>query len=115
MTAVTPSLRVGLAISLTGPLAPMGRDAHRGLALWAEDANATLVVRDDGSDAARLQSAVETLLDEERVDLLAGPYSSGLTRSAAPLAEARGVVLWNHGGAADDIHERGYRLIVGIL
>ncbi|TMA70279.1 MAG: hypothetical protein E6J68_00420 [Deltaproteobacteria bacterium] len=56
---------------------------------------------------------VEDLL--RRVDLLAGPYSSGLTRAVAPIAEAHGVVLWNHGGAADDIHAQRLRAPVGIL
>jgi ABC-type branched-subunit amino acid transport system substrate-binding protein len=108
-------LRVGLAVSLTGPLAPMGTAARRGLELWAEEARAGLVVRDDGSERARVRRAVEMLLDEERVDLLAGPYSSSLTRAVAPIAEARNVVLWNHGGAADGIHRRGHRCVVGIL
>jgi len=108
-------LRVGLAVSLTGPLAAMGTATCRGLELWAEATRVALVVRDDGSGRAQVRRAVEILLDGERVDLLAGPYSSGLTRAVAPLAEARGVVLWNHGGAADDIHRRGRRCLVGIL
>jgi branched-chain amino acid transport system substrate-binding protein len=111
---------VGLAVSLTGPLAPMGTDACRGLELWAEEARpcgrpVVLLVRDDGSERARVRREVETLLDEEHVELLAGPYSSGLTRAVAPLAEAQSVVLWNHGGAADDIHRCGHRYVVGIL
>src|SRR5438094_469912 len=97
-------LRVGLAVSLTGPLAPMGSCARRGLELWADEARAArraveLVVRDDRSAARTAREQVEDLL--RRVDLLAGPYSSGLTRAVAPIAEAHGVVLWNHGGAAN--------------
>ena len=97
----------------------MGIDAHRGLALWAEGARpgsrrVELVVRDDRGDRVLVRRQVEELLVRERVDLLAGPYSSGLTRAVAPLAETHGVVLWNHGGAADDIHRRGYRMVVGI-
>src|SRR5262245_63528481 len=93
----------------------MGTAACRGLELWAEEARVALLVRDDGSERAQVRHAVEMLLDEERVDLLAGPYSSGLTRAVAPLTEARKVVLWNHGGAADDIHGRGHRCVIGIL
>src|SRR5213078_2538520 len=112
-------LRVGPAVSLSGPLAPMGIDAHRGLVLWAEgprpgSRRVELVVRDDRGDRVLVRRQVEELLVRARVDLLAGPYSSGLTRAAAPLAETHGVVLWNHGGAADDIHRRGYRMVVGI-
>ena len=97
----------------------MGVGAYRGLALWTEVARpgsrrVELVVRDDRGDRVLVRREVEELLVRERVDLLAGPYSSGLTRAAAPLAETHGVVLWNHGGAADDIHGRGYRMVVGI-
>src|SRR5438128_1782259 len=91
----------------------MGACARRGLELWAEDARAELLVRDDRSDARTARREVEDLLP--RVDLLAGPYSSGLTRAVAPIAEAHGFVLWNHGGAADDIHAQGLRAPVGVL
>jgi ABC-type branched-subunit amino acid transport system substrate-binding protein len=115
MLASVSGLRVGLAVSLTGPLAPMGTAACRGLTLWAEEARVALLVRDDGSERTRACRAVEMFLDEAHVDLLAGPYSSGLTRAVAPLAEARRVVLWNHGGASDDVHLRGHRSVVGVL
>ena len=113
-------LRVGLAVSLSGSLAPMGIDARRGLELWADDARRSgtpieLVVRDDRSDPLTAGECVTDLLAHQRIDLLAGPYSSGLTRAVAPIAEARGVVLWNHGGAADDIHQRGFQSLVSIL
>ncbi len=96
----------------------MGSCARRGLELWADEARAArraveLVVRDDRSAARTAREQVEDLL--RRVDLLAGPYSSGLTRAVAPIAEAHGVVLWNHGGAADDIHAQRLRAPVGIL
>src|SRR5438128_5956917 len=118
LEGIARPLRVGLAVSLSGPLAPMGIGAHRGLALWAEGAppgsrRVELVVRDDRGDQVLVRRQVEELLVRERVDLLAGPYSSGLTRAAAPLAETHGAVLWSHGGAADDIHRRGYRMVVG--
>src|SRR2546428_2781758 len=93
-------LRVGLAVSLSGPLAPMGIGAHRGLALWAEGARSgsrrvELVVRDDRGDQVLVRRPVEELLVRERVDLLAGPYSSGLARAAAPLAQTPGVLPVN--------------------
>ena len=45
-----PAIKVGAALSLSGPFAAHGRQAQRGLALWAEDTNAAggLVVRDRG-------------------------------------------------------------------
>jgi branched-chain amino acid transport system substrate-binding protein len=48
------------------------------------------------------------------VDLLIGPYSSGLTLAVAPLAEAHGKILWNHGGASDAIFQGGWRHLVSV-
>src|SRR4030095_7808969 len=115
MLASVSGLRVGLAVSLTGPLAPMGTAACRGLTLWAEEARVALLVRDDGSERTRACRAVEMFLDEAHVDLLAGPYSSGLTRAVAPLAEARRVVLWHHGGASGHLPLRRHRSVVRVL
>src|SRR2546428_10916278 len=119
LEGIARPLRVGLAVSLSGPLAPMGIDAHRGLVLWAEgprpgSRRVELVVRDDRGDRVLVRRQVEELLVRARVDLLAGPYSSGLTRAAAPLAETHGVVLWNHGGGAGDHHPPGYPMVLRI-
>ena len=98
----------------------MGIDAARGLQLWAEDAGASgraieLLIRDDRSDPSLVSQHARDLLEGKQADVLAGPYSSGLTRAVAPIAEASGTVLWNHGGAADDLHQRGYRNLVSVL
>src|SRR5262245_28826643 len=62
-------LRVGLAVSLTGPLAAMGTATCRGLALWAEEARVALVVRDDGSERAQVRHAVEMRSEEHTSEL----------------------------------------------
>jgi hypothetical protein len=36
-------------------------------------------------------------------DVLLGPYSTGLVRTAGRLAAERGRLLWNHGGSGDDV------------
>jgi ABC-type branched-subunit amino acid transport system substrate-binding protein len=75
--------------------------AH-GLAVWQElDGQAELVIEDDGSDPSRLIEAFAGLV--ARCDLLLGPYSTQLTRRAAELASRRGLLVWNHGGAGDDV------------
>jgi hypothetical protein len=45
---------------------------------------------------------------------LLGPYSSRLTHAAAPIAEAAGMVLLNHGGADDGLYAKGMRMLVGV-
>jgi ABC-type branched-subunit amino acid transport system substrate-binding protein len=41
------------------------------------------------------------------VDLLLGPYGSGLVRAVAPSVCGAGRLLWNHGGSADDLARPG--------
>ena len=73
-----------------------------------------LVYYDDASSPARAAANAERLLDADAVEVLIGPYASDLTRAVLPVARGGGRVLWNHGGASDDIHMAGGRA-VGIL
>lgn len=120
---------VGVSLSLSGALHRQGREAGDGLGLWIEHVERAgglcvmrggprrpvrLVVLDDASAVPRARDNVERLLVEERVDVLLGPYSSGLTLAVASLGAAHGKVLWNHGAATDALVERGWRHIVSV-
>jgi hypothetical protein len=95
-------LRVGACLSLTGRYARFGAQAAAGLAAWrALDGDAELVVEDDGSEPARLATAIGGVA--ARCDLLLGPYSTQLMRSAARTLADRESLIWNHGGAGDDV------------
>src|SRR5439155_11219761 len=74
-----------------------------------------LVALDDASSQSSARLNVARLLTEERVDLLLGPYGSGSTLAVAPLAAAHGKILWNHGGASDEITEAGSAHVVSVL
>ncbi len=67
------------------------------------------------ANSERCADIYRAFCGDHRVDLLLGPYSSGLTRVAAPIAEQAGMLLVNHGGADDDIFSQHHRLIVGVL
>jgi ABC-type branched-subunit amino acid transport system substrate-binding protein len=95
-----------VTLSLTGPFARQGRDAAEGLALWADEAGVALTVVDDGGSRAAAIRAYAGWLDAG-VDLLLGPYGSGLVRAVAPPVCGAGRLLWNHGGAADDLARPG--------
>ena len=102
---------------MSGPLRRQGQDAYDGIRLWVDHANRPLrlVALDDASSASRARENVARLLTEERVDLLLGPYGSGSTLAVAPLAAAHGKILWNHGGAADEVTEAGSAHVVSVL
>jgi branched-chain amino acid transport system substrate-binding protein len=106
----------------------MGRQAESALRVFVADINATgglevasqryqirLECADDQGDQRRTVSIYQDLCASREVDLLLGPYGSALTRVAAPIAEAAGLLFVNHGGADDGLYQRAYRMIVGVL
>jgi branched-chain amino acid transport system substrate-binding protein len=126
---VAGAIRFGASVSVSGRYALQGRQVLAGLRAWVEAVDAgeglrvhgagarapvRLVYYDDASSPARAAANAERLLDADAVEVLIGPYASDLTRAVLPVARRRGRVLWNHGGASDDIHTGGGRA-VGIL
>src|SRR5207244_11185520 len=67
----------------------------------------------DAGRSGRAPENVRLLLQEDRVDILLGPYSSNLTLAAAEIAEEQKKLLWNYGGTSDEIFSRGWKYVVG--
>jgi ABC-type branched-subunit amino acid transport system substrate-binding protein len=124
------TLTLSCSLSLTGDYATMGRQAHAALRLLTADQNQAggvcingawyslaLDPHDDRSDAQECAAIYRSLCSEPRPEnlLLLGPYSSRLTRVASLIAAERGMLLINHGGAADDLNDPRNRLIVSVL
>jgi ABC-type branched-subunit amino acid transport system substrate-binding protein len=95
-------IKAAATISLSGPLALQGRQAARGLELWASVDQIELEIVDD---AGRTETASEVYQRwlSAGTDLLLGPYGSNLMRRVGPITSGAGVLLWNHGGSADDL------------
>ena len=89
-------------ISLSGPLALQGRQAARGREMWASDDQIDLEIVDDGGDPATVSAGYQSWLSAG-TDLMLGPYGSNLVRRVGPITSGEGVLLWNHGGSADDL------------
>ena len=112
---------IGASLSLSGPFQRQGEQAHDGLRLWVDSARDArdgppprLIVLDDRSRASLAQEHARRLLVEVRVDVLVGPYSSGLVLAVAPIAAAAGQALWNHGGTSDVIFQQGWGHVVSV-
>ena len=123
-------INIGMSASVTGRYSLPGRQALAGVQAWVEDTNrlggiqlkesgsrtpVRLVHYDDGSKAGRCAEATEQLLAGDRVDILLGPYSSGLTLKAVPVAQKYHRVLWDHGGASEVIYDLESEWVVSVL
>lgn len=130
MARATDCISVGMTAALTGRYSLPGRQALVGAQAWVEDTNRAggiwvqergarlplrLLYEDDASDAERCAALTERLITAEQVDIVLGPYSSGLALRAAEVANRYQRVLWNHGGASEAIYTRGFAWVVGIL
>jgi branched-chain amino acid transport system substrate-binding protein len=126
----TDTIHIGLTAALTGRYSLPGRQALIGVQAWVEDTNQSgglwvqergrrlplrVTYYDDASDPQQCAVLIERLLIMDQVDILLGPYSSGLALSAAGVAQRYGRVLWNHGGASEAIYTSGFAWVVGIL
>jgi branched-chain amino acid transport system substrate-binding protein len=119
-----------MTAALTGRYSLPGRQALLGAQAWVEDTNRAGGIRlhgsrtqlplrltsyDDASEPETCAALIERLITEDQVDILLGPYSSGLALRAAEVAQRSQRVLWNHGGASEAIYTRGFAWVVGIL
>jgi branched-chain amino acid transport system substrate-binding protein len=116
-------IRIGTTQSLTGQFEAFGKTQLKGLKMWRDDINARgallgrpveLVVYDDHSDAARSAWLYRKLVNEDKVDLLIGPYSSELTLAASDVAEELKFPMVAAAASADKIWSRGHKNIFGI-
>jgi branched-chain amino acid transport system substrate-binding protein len=87
---------IGTSVSLSGIFADGGKSSLEGYQLWIKQQNAKggllgrpieLKYYDDQSDGATGVRLYERLINEDKVDLIVGPYGTGLTAPAANIAE----------------------------
>ena len=120
-------ITLGLSLSLSGRFARPGHQIEDALRLFVADINAAggvmlraergyfaLRCHDDRSEQTRCAAIYRELCGGTGSELLLGPYSSELTAVAAPIAEEHGRLLIIHAGAADDLYQRGYKMVVGL-
>lgn len=107
-------LRVGACLSLSGRFSRFGLQAARALQAWASlDGGAQLLIEDDASDVSRLRSVLPEVAAAS--DLLLGPYSTLLMRTAAEMAAEAGWIVWNHGGSGGDVETAHPGQVISVL
>ena len=120
---------IGLSVSLTGHYKLQGTSSYKGVLAWVDRVNSNgglsdssnscrpveLVVYDDESSATGVENNIATLIDDDQVDIILGPYSTNLIKLATNLCHKKKRLIWNHGGASQDLHTYGFDLLVSSL
>jgi branched-chain amino acid transport system substrate-binding protein len=128
MASELVTLTIGFTKSVTGRYETSSGRQFKGFDLWLADVNSAggitlsdgtvvtfeTVWYDDESNGDRVQELYTRLVTDDEADLLISPYSSGLTKSAAVIAEQYGRVMIATGAASDSIFQQGYTQVYQI-
>ncbi|MDP2124136.1 MAG: amino acid ABC transporter substrate-binding protein [Parvibaculum sp.] len=121
-------IRLGAAVSLTGKYSSNGAFTRKGYDLAVNKINEAggvtvagkpyrleVIYYDDESTPARGAQLVERLIQQDKVQYVLGPYSSGLTEAIAPVTEKYGIPMVEANGAAISLFRKGYRYLFAVL
>ncbi len=122
------TITLGSAISLTGKYSGNGIHSKNGYDIAIERVNEMGGVKvgdqsyklavtyyDDESTPARATQLAERLINQDGVQFMLGPYSSGLTKAIAPVTEQYGVPMVEAEGASRSLFNQGYEYLFAVL
>ncbi len=118
----------GAAISLTGKYSTAGSHTKNGYELAVKRINEMGGIKvggksykvrvqyyDDESTPARGAQLAERLIQQDGIQFMLGPYSSGLTKAIAPVTEKFKIPMVEGNGASRSLFNKGYRYLFAVL
>lgn len=121
-------LPVGSAISLTGKYATNGIHAKNGYEFAIKKIseaggvkvgdkcyNFKVTYYDDESKGDRGATLAERLINQDKMQYLLGPYSSGMTKAIAPVTEKYKIPMVEAEGASRSLFNKGYKYLFAVL
>lgn len=108
---------IGISLPLTGDFSEPGKGVERGYEAWRDIVNENggllgrqveLKILDDQSNADRVVSDYESLIAQDGVDLVFGPFSTRLVVPSARVAQEYGMLFVEPAGAAEEVFEQGF-------
>ncbi|WP_159587261.1 amino acid ABC transporter substrate-binding protein [Chelativorans xinjiangense] len=122
------TITLGAAVSLTGKYTTNGEHTQRGYDLAVDKINGaggvtvgdkayTLEIKyyDDESTPARGAELAERLIQQDGIEFMLGPYSSGMTKAIAPVTEEHKVPMVEANGASRSLFTNGWEYIFATL
>ena len=121
-------IHLGSAISLTGKYATNGIHAKNGyefaitkikenggVKFGGKCYNFRVTYYDDESKGDRGATLAERLINQDKVQYMLGPYSSGLTKAIAPVTEKYQIPMVEAEGASRSLFNKGYKYLFAVL
>jgi branched-chain amino acid transport system substrate-binding protein len=108
-------LVIGASVSLTGDFADPGKAVKAGYELWADSVNAKggilgrkveMKIVDDTSSPTQVVTNYQNLINQDKVDLVFGPFSSLLTVPASQVAKRYGYSFLEPAGGGPAVFDQ---------
>ena len=128
LAAEDGAIVLGAAISESGKYSTNGQHTRNGYDLAVERIaemggikvgdktyNLEIIYYDDESTPARGAQLAERLINQDGVQFMLGPYSSGLTKAIAPVTEKYKIPMVEGNGASRSLFTQGYRYLFAVL
>ena len=125
---VGETITLGSSISLTGKYATNGLHTQRGydyavqvindaggVSVGGKSYKLAVKYYDDESTPARGAQLAERLIQQDGIQYMLGPYSSGMTKAIAPVSEKFGVPMVEAEGASRSLFTQGYKYLFAVL
>ena len=122
------SITLGAAISLTGKYSTNGYHTQNGYEFAIQKIkdnggvqigdkcyNFEVIYYDDESKGDRGATLAERLINQDKVQYMLGPYSSGLTKAIAPVTEKYQIPMIEAEGASRSLFNKGYKYLFAVL
>ena len=113
-------IKIGISLPITGNFSEPGTAAMRGYQIWAQMTNksggllgrkVTLDIKDDQSDQNTIVNDYNGLINNDKVDLLLGTFSSLLNLPASAVAEKFHMVYVEPAGGSPKMFNRGFQYL----
>jgi branched-chain amino acid transport system substrate-binding protein len=111
------TLKIGASLPLTGDFSEPGTAAKQGYEIWQQQVNdagglidrdVEMVIKDDQSDQNIVVTDYNALIQQDKVDLLLGTFSSLLNLPASAVAERNKMVYVEPAGGSPEMFSRGF-------
>ncbi len=115
-SAKTKPILIGVSLSLTGDFSADGIAFKQGYMLWAKDINAKggllgrqvkLDIVNDASSPVQVATNYQKLISVDHVDLVFGPFSTGLTKAASKVVNRYGYAFVEGAGGGPSVFTLG--------